>query len=164
MEDSDADQRDPTYHFKLPKFDEIDTDLDSGDDDDGDDDDEDEENGPVPKRQRDESPDVIQPFINYFPPSIQNGNANQFPEPEHSKSRSKGYVVDAKHYGNVSRFINVSVILPNVFVSSERVFFSWNNNQSPFHCSIHATRTYSCKRFTWIMINVFHGSDSSAVK
>lgn len=159
MEDSAADQRDPTYQFKLPTFDDIDSDLDSGDDGD-DDDDGNGDDEPVSKRQRAESPDVIQPFINYFPPSLQNGNATQFPEPEHNKSRSKGYVVDAKHYGNISRFINVSVTLLDALVSTGRVFLHGSSS----HCSIRATQTYSCKQFTWTTISAFLGSGSSAVK
>lgn len=108
MEDSAADKRDSTYHFKLPHFEEIDSDdVDSGDDDDNGDDD--DGNEPVPKRQRDESPDVIQSFINYFP-NFQS-LASDFPESDHNKSRNRGYVVDAKYYGNIARFINVSLPL-----------------------------------------------------
>ncbi|XP_055311987.1 histone-lysine N-methyltransferase SETDB1-B-like [Sitodiplosis mosellana] len=106
LEDSAADKRSTKYQFKLPKFDDFDSD-DSGS----------EEDEPESKRQRDECYDVIQPFINYFPPTMQNGNANQFPEPEHSKSRSKSYVVDALYNGNISRFINHSCD-PNLFVQS----------------------------------------------
>lgn len=97
LEDSVADKRSTKYQFRLPKFriDYDDTDSDSDDE-------------PEPKRQRSRSHDVIQPFLNYFPPSMQNGNANHFPEPDHSRSSSKSYVVDALYHGNMSRFINVN--------------------------------------------------------
>lgn len=95
--DSVADKRSTKYQFKVPQFN-----FDS------DDTDSDNDYDPEPKKFRDRSHDVIQPFINYFPPSIQNGNANRFPDSE--KSYSKSYIVDALYSGNVSRFINVSNI------------------------------------------------------
>lgn len=101
-----ADKRNTKYQFKLPKF-KID-DGNFGDDND-DNDDSDVEPEPEPKRQRIEY-DVVQPFLNFFPLHMTNGNANRFPEPEpYEKSTYKNdYVVDGMHHGNISRFVNVS--------------------------------------------------------
>lgn len=101
LEDSTADNRNTKYQFHLSKFT-----IDSNGSDISD---SDSEYEPKPKRFRDRSDDVVQPFLNYFPPSMQIGNANQFPEPEHTESRTKrNYIIDGLYHGNIARFINVS--------------------------------------------------------
>lgn len=91
-----ADKRDVKYQFKLPNFS-----SDSDSESDGE---------PEPKNLRTGSDDdVIQPFLNYFPFFMQNGNANNFPESEHNYSHEKYYVVDACecsiHFGCMDIFL-----------------------------------------------------------
>lgn len=99
-----ADQRDSSYQFKLPKLkpnsnsdQESESDYDDGSESDGE---------PVAKIPRND--DVVQPFLNYFPP-MQNGNADKFPEPEYIESNEelKSFVVDGLKNGNISRYVNV---------------------------------------------------------
>lgn len=101
LDNSSADKRDTMYQFRMPLF-PVDAEIDypGPSEDDSDDSESDA------KRPR-LSDDVIQPFINYFPLFMQNGNANHFPESE--DDQSKDYVIDALNNGSVSRFINVSV-------------------------------------------------------
>lgn len=127
LEETAADLRDSTYQFKLPKLqansnDDRESNTDSGSDDDSDSDGE-----PQEKIRRNELHDVIQPFLNYFPP-MQNGNADNFPEPEYIESNEnmKIFVIDGLKNGNVARFINVR--FPNHFFPF--IFFS-SRNQLP---------------------------------
>lgn len=98
LEKSVADKRSTEYQFKLPRADS--------------DEDSDSEGGcsnaePKPKKRRHTKRyDVIQTFVNYLPPS-KDWNANNFPESDVVGPPAEGYVVDALHHGNVSRFLNV---------------------------------------------------------
>lgn len=104
LEITAADQRDSKYQFKLPKLkpnSNSDVESDSNSDNDIELDDE-----PAAKIARND--DVVQPFLNYFPP-MQNGNADMFPEPEYIESNEelKTFVVDGLKNGNISRYVNV---------------------------------------------------------
>ena len=99
-----ADLRDLKYQFKLPKLkpnSNSDEESDSSSDDDSESDAE-----PAAKIARND--DVVQPFLNYFPP-MQNGNADKFPEPEYIESNEelKQFVIDGLKNGNISRYVNV---------------------------------------------------------
>lgn len=104
LEDTAADQRDSMYQFKLPKL-KPGTNSDEESDSDSEDHSE-SDSEPAAKMSRND--DVVQPFLNYFPP-IQNGNADNFPEPEYIESNDelKTFVVDGLRNGNISRFVNV---------------------------------------------------------
>ncbi|XP_031638664.1 histone-lysine N-methyltransferase met-2-like [Contarinia nasturtii] len=93
-----TDKRTTLYQFRLPSF-PIDQEFDADSDSDSD-------GEPDSKRLRDGSDDVIQPFISYFPTFMRIGNAQHFPDSEDYKSH--GYIIDALHNGNFSRFINHS--------------------------------------------------------
>lgn len=102
LEETSADQRDTKYQFKLTSFkDNVDHSQEIESESDTDDE-------PEAKKARRDFDDVIQPFVNYFPPMI-NENAKQFPESDVLESSGeKIIIIDAIKNGNVSRFINVS--------------------------------------------------------
>lgn len=104
LEESDADKRDPKYQFKLPKssMDEdavySESDIDSDDE-------------LLSKVSHLQTHDVHQPFLNFFPANHENGNANNFPDSDYFESHEeKTIIIDALTHGNVSRYINVSVL------------------------------------------------------
>lgn len=103
LEESAADLRDSKYQFRLPKI-KINTEN-NGNADDADDSD----SEPEEKIPRTELHDVLQPFLNYFPP-LENGNADNLPDSEYIESNEDmiDFVIDALKNGNIARFINVS--------------------------------------------------------
>ena len=99
-----AGQRDSKYQFELPKLKpNSNSDKESGST--SDDNDEPDAESAIEIARND---DVMQPFLNYFPP-MQNGNADKFPEPEYVESNEelKQFVVDGLKNGNISRYVNV---------------------------------------------------------
>lgn len=113
LEENAADQRDTRYQFKLPKFKRV-RDVDTSDIESSNESDSDADAEPVPKIRRND--DVLQPFLNYFPP-MHNGNADHFPEEYIEWNENMGtFVVDGLKNGNISRFINVRFYMKNCYV------------------------------------------------
>lgn len=106
IEEKAADQRSTTYQFKLPKItnskDDSETDTDTSSESDS------EPEAKISINNDTDDDDVLQPFVNYFPPML-NGNADYFPNPIQIKANDdmKVFFVDGLKNGNISRFINV---------------------------------------------------------
>lgn len=125
-----AEESDTRFQFQLPTIDKAQqsqsdgSESDFGDSESSDDSDDfggGSDSDDEPKMKRPRSYDVVQPFVNYFPLKMRGGNADHFQESDSKESHENAdsYVIDGRDYGNISRFLNVTLPFLSILNASK---------------------------------------------